>query len=612
MESLASYLASPLIRQRIINGQLKTAFSDVRLHEEGEKKGQFVQESLEALVQPSSFEPTLGEEIFVLDTETKGIFRPQREETVYRALLQLPGRQRQRFSIADGFELKKGFTYLLPLNERDSLLEHEIINSSPKSTFGRLFLNTRLLADYTPCFDEISGQFTLGRTTQFWLLVQPLAFNLVVYPTFSLNQLRFADGLDARLTDGELLEEYRKNALLHQLDSRGNLTPVQPFISGGLQIHLNLSGRDSEGVVALRARHNPTPLDLRQGNYDAEHFFEPIVSKNARITVKRGEHYLLSSREILQIPPHLNVELESHSHVGLSGPLHFAGFVDNGFEGDLVFEVRSDELANIELEDNMPISKLRVFRTSVPDKLYGATIGSHYQRQRGPRPAKYFKPFDYAFVARNYKKLNRDVLVQDAALLLQLRRDDTPFQFIEARDRGRVHALVEQGFFQSRYDCEFDELVLQPIPYVLLFGPERTVFSYVRASDIKDYGDARLFGKHSVGVGGHVTREDAPYFIRQCLEREVEEEVQVQGGLSEPRMVGTLMAYDTAVDRVHFGLIFGLHTEGKIEPKELSLVSGKMTLIADIMGDPQAQRKFETWSKILIPHLSKIYKLSKQ
>ena len=33
--------------------------------------------------------------------------------------------------------------------------EHVI--SSPKSSRGRLFLRTRLLADYNPCFDEIDG-----------------------------------------------------------------------------------------------------------------------------------------------------------------------------------------------------------------------------------------------------------------------------------------------------------------------------------------------------------------------------------------------------------------------------------------------------------------------
>ena len=37
---------------------------------------------------------------------------------------------------------------------------------------------------------------------------------------------------------------------------------------------------------------------------------------------------------------------------------------------------------------------------------------------------------------------------------------------------------VNNGFFQSRYDCENDDLVLQPIPYVIVFGPKKTVFSY--------------------------------------------------------------------------------------------------------------------------------------
>ena len=61
-----------------------------------------------------------------------------------------------------------------------------------------------------------------------------------------------------------------------------------------------------------------------------------------KIHVLPGEYYLLASAEVLKVPSHLK-KLASHSHIGIS-VLHFAGFIDNGFVGDLVFEVRSEEV----------------------------------------------------------------------------------------------------------------------------------------------------------------------------------------------------------------------------------------------------------------------------
>lgn len=607
--------ASPQIREAIIAGRITTGFSHLSFRDqdaESKRKSWFADQSLEDLIQPSSLDPQIAGELFILDTETKGIFRPQANESIYRTLLQLPGRQRQRADITNGFELKKGFTYLIPLQNKINLRPQNYVKSSPKSTFGRLFLNTRLLADYNPCFDEVHGSYKPDHTLDLWLLVQPLAFNLVLYPRLSLNQLRFFEGDGAQLSASKIREEWWQNPLLCQKQS-GHLTPIiNPIISeDGLQVHLNLSGLDTEEIVALRARHNPTAIDVRHINtHEAEHFFEPIVRKSDSITLKKGEYYLLSSAEVLQIPPHLNVELESHSHIGLTGPLHFAGFVDNGFQGDLVFEVRSDESSDMELIDGMPVSKLKVYRTAPSDKLYGTEIGSHYQKQTGPKPAKFFKPFDFAFAARNYEKLNKDVLVQDAKVLLRHRTAQEGFSSVTLSQAEELFKDIAAGFFQSRYDCEFDQLVLQPIPYVIVFGPEDTVFSYVRASDIKDYGDARLFGKHSIGLGGHIVRADGPEFIHKNIERELREEVEFKELYSLPKLVGTLMAHDKAVDRVHFGLIYTVHTSGEVRPKESSLKQGSLVPIESICSDPLHEQKYETWSRMLIPHLLQLYQVN--
>ena len=57
---------------------------------------------------------------------------------------------------------------------------------------------------------------------------------------------------------------------------------------------------------------------------------------------------------------------------------------------DLVFEVRSDEQTRMMLDDGVPLSRLRVYRTHSPDKVYGEA-GNNYLGQRGVKLSKYFK-----------------------------------------------------------------------------------------------------------------------------------------------------------------------------------------------------------------------------
>ena len=128
----------------------------------------------ESRIQPSSFEPTIGNDIFVLDSETTGLFRPNKKKTIYESLLHLPNRRRRKGNVSGGFELKKGFSYLIKLEEKLRLVEGEYVKSSPKSSHGRLFLNTRLVGDYNPCFDELSHNYSQDKEIALWLLVQPL------------------------------------------------------------------------------------------------------------------------------------------------------------------------------------------------------------------------------------------------------------------------------------------------------------------------------------------------------------------------------------------------------------------------------------------------------
>ena len=164
---------------------------------------------------------------------------------------------------------------------------------------------------------------------------------------------------------------------------------------------LDLKGKRTYGVVGWRARHNPDPIDLiKEKEYDVLDYFEPVVVKpngiNSHMVINPGEYYIVASAEVLYVPPDLNIEMEAYSQIGFSGMAHFAGFFDNGWKGKIVGELRSDEPTGIKLHHGMPLSKLRVYRTITPDKVYGAEqSGAHYQFQSGPTPSKQFKPINY-------------------------------------------------------------------------------------------------------------------------------------------------------------------------------------------------------------------------
>jgi dCTP deaminase len=560
----------------------------------------------ESQIQPGSFDARICDEIFILDTEPKGLFRGNRDETIYHTLLQLPRRQRVRESLTRGYEVKKGFSYLLPLEERVKLPPGQFVKSSPKSSFGRDFMHNRLLGDFNPRFDELMSQ-DQPRQLQLWLLLQPLAFNGVIYPGLRFSQFRWFKGLAAQLTPDEILQEYEDYPMLYdRLEDK--VSPAEPVVFDGLEIRLDLIGRHSEGIVGLRARHNPTPIDYAQpGKHNAEDYFEPIKA-GGKLRLPKGGHYLFASKEILDIPTHLSAELQKHSDIGIHGPLHFAGFIDNGFTGDLVFEVRSDEISDMALVDGMPWSKLHIFRTGEPDKTYGESIGSSYQGQVGPKPSKHFQPFDYAFAAKNYEKLDRLVLVQDTKRLLSHRSIESGFESIDENHAAGLFRDIREGFFHSRYDHDIDcndkRLTLEPIPYVILFG-DNSVYSFVRAKHIVDYGEQELFGKHSIGFGGHVTLTDKPDYVMPCIMREVfQEEVEVVDH-SEPRLLGTLMAYDKPVDQRHFGLVYKVHVSGEVKLKERSAKTGRMVSLSDMSNIDI--KPYETWSRLLIPMLGEFY-----
>jgi predicted NUDIX family phosphoesterase len=170
-----------------------------------------------------------------------------------------------------------------------------------------------------------------------------------------------------------------------------------------------------------------------------------------------------------------------------------------------------------------------------------------------------------------------------------------------------VNKLTEAGLFLGpRPLLENDPRFRQIIPYVLLRGPDGRYVGYVRGGG---GGEARLHGKISVGLGGHidlpdvVQRGDGSVDLATTLDmaadRELREEVDVMRG--DVRWTGVLVAYESDVDKVHLGIVgvadyVGEAHSGEADVQtELSVFSA-----ADLSG---VSDRLEAWTALLVPHL---------
>ena len=164
----------------------------------------------------------------------------------------------------------------------------------------------------------------------------------------------------------------------------------------------------------------------------------------------------------------------------------------------------------------------------------------------------------------------------------------------------------EQLSYRPRGAMEEDPSFKQLIPYVLLQHTAAdgtvTVFSYTRGGG---GGEKRLHAKRSVGVGGHISTDDATHenaatdegLYRRGLERELSEEVCIGSTYAE-RLVGLINDDETPVGRVHLGVVhvFDLD-EPVVSSAEPALAEGQFLPVEQLLAEIDA---YETWSQIAI------------
>ncbi|MDD5028989.1 MAG: hypothetical protein PHH58_05710 [Rhodoferax sp.] len=187
--------------------------------------------------------------------------------------------------------------------------------------------------------------------------------------------------------------------------------------------------------------------------------------------------------------------------------------------------------------------------------------------------------------------------------------------------------FLQHAQWQSRAQAEHDEAWLQPIPYLLLQNASGHIWCYQRTG-----GDARLHGRCSCGVGGHVDSQDAePAFenndfdsclrlqdkgqkqllppinpqatLQRALLREVREELAADSAdLQDLRLQALIYEAHSAVGRVHLGVLYTalwrpVHAPQPAAGEALHGLGFRPA--QDIANDDQ----FELWSRLAAQYM---------
>jgi predicted NUDIX family phosphoesterase len=159
-----------------------------------------------------------------------------------------------------------------------------------------------------------------------------------------------------------------------------------------------------------------------------------------------------------------------------------------------------------------------------------------------------------------------------------------------------LEAVSAAGEFRPRGEVEEDPSWKQVIPYVVLRdGPRIFLMRRTRAG-----GDARLFERYSIGIGGHVNPADGD--VAGGLLREWLEEIDA-GFVPGFRFVGLLNDDDDPVGAVHLGLVYAAEAAGRpVAIRETNKLSGRFADPAEVRG---VFDRMETWSRLVFEFLDR-------
>lgn len=173
----------------------------------------------------------------------------------------------------------------------------------------------------------------------------------------------------------------------------------------------------------------------------------------------------------------------------------------------------------------------------------------------------------------------------------------TDFEGLRPADDHELEALrvavARHGRYLERPLAEEDPAHKQLIPYVVVRDGARVFLMHRTEAG----GDARLHGKASIGVGGHLNPvDDGDDPLTAGLRREWDEELVADW---EPRftLLGLLNDDSNRVGAVHLGVVFSVEADGRrVDVREHEKLIGAF---ADADEIAASWDRLETWSQLV-------------
>jgi predicted NUDIX family phosphoesterase len=178
--------------------------------------------------------------------------------------------------------------------------------------------------------------------------------------------------------------------------------------------------------------------------------------------------------------------------------------------------------------------------------------------------------------------------------------DDAPSQ---AEFMERIDA---SGYFVQRSYAERTPSLKQVIPYTVVVSGEGEVFLTRR---LPQGGEARLVGKLSIGIGGHINPVDHGDIIAEGTARELEEELEL-GGQQRLEPVGLINDDSNPVGAVHVGLVQMLFLDSQdARVREEDVLEGGFVDRHELARLLREGAPFESWSRMLVERLDELLEL---
>lgn len=177
------------------------------------------------------------------------------------------------------------------------------------------------------------------------------------------------------------------------------------------------------------------------------------------------------------------------------------------------------------------------------------------------------------------------------------------YGFIQKNDEKtkKIIDTFESYEVKRRGDMEEDSSYKQLIGYVLLKDANTNeVLVYKR---LVGGGEARLHGKASVGIGGHMNEVEGKTIFEMLkinAARELNEEVGVseEEALNNLHFIGLINDDKTEVGQVHVGVVY----ECKVDKSKVEVKEDDTLVIKWMTADEaKAEENYETWSEFLKP-----------